>query len=149
MNKKMVLIGVIVIAMLGAAFGFQMMERRKPREVTFEQLETSPDENNGRTIVIEGFYFYGWEVIVLSERLELSGFADDHLVPKGTLIWVEGGIPPNFHDSLHSQQMMGPEERFGKIRIKGEYETEGRYSHTGNYDSQIKPTEVELLQWSP
>jgi hypothetical protein len=149
MNRKMVLIGVIVIVILGVAIGYREIERRRPREVTFKQLEASPDEYSGRRIVVEGFYFHGWETIVLSERLELSSFADDHLIPKGLMMWVEGGIPLNIHDSLYRQKMMGPGERFGKIRIKGVYETGGEYGHTGNFDSQIKPTEAELLQWSP
>ncbi len=85
----------------------------------------------------------------MSEKLELSGLAEDHLTPKGMMIWVEAGISSNIYDSLQVQQMMGPEERFGKIRIKGEYETGGKYGHTGNYDSRIKPTEIELLPWSP
>ena len=144
----MVLFGVILIAALGAAIGYREIMKRKPLQVTFDQLKANPDEYDGRTIIVEGFYFHGWEIIVLSEKLEPSGLAEDHLTPKGTMIWVEGGIPPNIHDSLQRQQMMGPEERFGKIRIKGECETGGKYGHTGNYDSQIKPTEVELLQRS-
>ena len=145
----MVLLGVIVIAILVVAAGYREIERRRPREVTFEQLEASPDEYGGRTIILEGFYFHGWEIIVLSEKLEPSGLAEGHLTPKETMIWVEGGIPPNIHDSLQIQQMMGPEERFCKIRIKGEYETGGKYGHTGNYDALIKPTEIELIKWSP
>ena len=109
----------------------------------------SLDQYNDRNIVIEEFLFHGFEIIVLCERLEHSGLAEGHLVPKGRMIWIEGGIPPNIHDALHIQQMMGPEERYGKIRIKGKYESEGKYGHLGNYNYQITPTEVELLQWSP
>ena len=149
MNKKLVLSCVILIATLGAALSYQEIEKRKAREITFEQLKASPDEYDGKNIIIEGFYFHGWEVTVLSEKLEHSGLAEDHLTPKGMTIWVEGGIPPNIHDALHKQQMMGPEDRYGKIRIKGKYESEGKYGHLGIYNYQIKPTEVELLQWSP
>ena len=57
MNRKMVLIGVIMIVILGAAVGYREIEKRRPQEVTFDQLEAGSDEYGGRTIIIEGFYF--------------------------------------------------------------------------------------------
>jgi len=149
MNKNLVLICATLLAISGLALGYRELGKRKVQYVDFEKLFASPDQYNDRNIVIEGFLFHGFEIIVLCERLEHSGLAEGHLVPKGRMIWIEGGIPPNIHDALHIQQMMGPEERYGKIRIKGKYESEGKYGHLGIYNYQIKPTEVELLQWSP
>ena len=65
------------------------------------------------------------------------------------MIWVEGGTPKDVYDMLYVQQMMGPEERFGRIRIQGVYEYGGKYGHLGGFISQIIPHKVDLLKWSP
>ena len=65
------------------------------------------------------------------------------------MIWVEGGVPQDVYEALRTQEMMGPEEHFGKVRVRGRYEQGGEYGHLGGFSSQIVPTEVELLQWSP
>ena len=58
-------------------------------------------------------------------------------------------IQKNIYDMLYKQLIMGPEERFGKIRIQGIYEYGGKYGHLGGFNSQIIPLEVDLIQWSP
>jgi hypothetical protein len=65
------------------------------------------------------------------------------------MLWVEKGIPKEIYDSLYPQEMMGPLERFGKVRIKGKLEYGGKYGHLGQYEYQITPSEVELLEWAP
>jgi hypothetical protein len=114
--------------------------------VTFQQLLASPEKYNGKNVTLEGFYFHGWEVSCLSETLGPSGYTEGHLVPKGELIWVEGGMPKEVYDGLYSQQMMGPTERYGKVRVSGKLQYGGRYGHVGGYSYQITPTQVELLQ---
>jgi len=42
------------MVVLGAAVGYREIEKRRPREVTFEQLKANPDEYEGRTIILEG-----------------------------------------------------------------------------------------------
>jgi len=148
MNKKLYVFFAVLIAISGL-IGYSELEKRKVQEITFEELFDNPDQYNDHNIVIEGFFFQGWETIVLSEKLEPSGLAEGHLVPQGRMIWVEGGIPSVIFETLHKQQMMGPEERFGKIRIKGKFKYGGSFGHLGSYDSQIKPSEIELLQWTP
>lgn len=121
----------------------------KTTMVTFEQLFSDPGKYNGKEITIEGFFFAGFETIVLAERLEPSGYAPGHLVPKGDMLWVEGSVPREIYDRLQQQQMMGPTERFGKLRIKGTFQYGGKYGHLGGFNSQIVPKEVELVPWSP
>jgi hypothetical protein len=118
-------------------------------EVIFEKLFVSPEQYHGRQITLEGFYFQGFEVVVLSERLELSGYAEGHLIPKGRMLWIEGGIPLEIYDRLYEQDMMGPEERYGKLKVTGRFEYGGQYGHLGGYDAQIIPSEVKLLPQSP
>lgn len=118
--------------------------------VTFDQLFSSPDRYNGREILVEGFYFHGWEIIVLSERLEYSGPDEGHLWPRGQMVWIEGDlIPPGVYGRLYQYEGVGPVERFGKLRIEGRFEYGGRYGHLGGFNAQIAPSEVELLPWSP
>ena len=96
------------------------------KEVTFDQLFSNINAYNNKNIRIEGFYFQGWETIVLSERLELSGYAEEHFVPKGRMMWVSGGISKEVYDKLNQQQQMGPLERFGEVRITGKFEYGGQ-----------------------
>ena len=118
-------------------------------ELTVAQLMADAGKYNGDVVVVSGFYFGGFEVMVLCEDLKYSGYAENHMVPEGKYLWVEGGIPSEVHDALYIQSEMGPRERFGKIEVKGKFATGGGYGHLGAYDSQISPTEVELLPWSP
>ena len=120
-----------------------------PQQVTFEQLSTNPQQFNGRDVIIEGFYFQGFEVVVLSENLIYSGYAQGHIIPEGTMLWIEGGIPKEIDDSLYEQYMMGPSERYGKIKVRGKFEFGERYGHLGQHNCQIIPVEVELIPWSP
>jgi hypothetical protein len=117
-------------------------------EVTFDQLFADSGKYNNNDITIEGFFFHGFETIILSESLETSGLAPDHLVPKGRMIWIEGGIPKNLEDQLYQQQQSGSLEVFGKVRITGRFEYGGEYGHLGGFTQQITPREIALLPWS-
>jgi len=122
---------------------------QKASEIPLEQLFSTPHKYSGKYVITEGFFFGGFEVIVLSENLEYSGYAEGHLIPKGRMLWLEGGIPKEVYDRLYQQQMMGPSERYGKIRVEGKFEYGGKYGHLGGYNYQIIPSQVELLPWSP
>jgi len=118
-------------------------------ELTVGQLLADPAKYNDRLVTVQGFYFHGFETIILSENLEYSGYAEGHLVPSGGMVWVEGGIPQVVYDELYVQSMMGPSERYGKVRMKGSFAAGGQYGHLGSHSYQISPVEVELLPWSP
>ena len=118
--------------------------------VTLDELFADPGQYNGTDILLEGFYFDGWETTVLSERLELTGQAEGHLWPRGRMVWIENNlILAEVYDQLYQQEMIGPLERYAKLRIRGRFEHGGRYGHVGGFTAQIVPTEVELLPWSP
>jgi len=117
-------------------------------EITFQQLFSNPDQYNGKEITVDGFFFQGFEVQAIAKNLEYSGHAEGHLVLKGEMIWVKGGIPREVYDELYSQSMMGPEERYGKVRVTGMFEYGGKYGHLSAYDYQILPSKVELMEWS-
>ena len=145
----MVLACIFLLATIGLTIGCRQEQPMKIPGVTLAQLFADPEHYNGNHVTLEGFYFHGFEVIVLSEKLEYSGYAEGHLVPRGRMVWIEGGIPKEVYDQLYQQKMMGPEERYGKVKIKGKFEYDGNYGHGGAYNSQLIPSEVELLPWSP
>ncbi len=147
MKKRLVIRLLVMLAVLLVLTSCGNQQTNTP--VTLEQLLASPSKYNGKTVTVEAFYFHGWETIVLSETIKPSGYAPGHLVPEGKLIWVNGGIPKDIYDKLYVQQQMGPEERIGKLRIKGKFEYGGKYGHVGGFDAQLTPLETELLSWSP
>jgi len=65
------------------------------------------------------------------------------------MLWIENGVPREIYDNAYQQQMMGPTERYGKVRIKGQFEQGGEYGHLGQYEYQIILSEMELLDWTP
>ena len=149
-NQRYIAAVAILACLVSAgALGCQQPGETTAHKVTFEQLFSSPEQFHGKDIILEGFYFGGFEVIVLAERLEYSGYAEGHLVPKGRMLWIEGSIPLEIYNQLYHQQMMGPDERYGKIKVKGKFEYGGQYGHLGGYNSQITPSQVEILPWSP
>ena len=137
---------LLVLVLFTASCGIQQADSGY---VSLEQLFSNPEKYNGKQVTVEAFYFHGFEVIVLSEVLDYSGYAEGHLVPKGRMIWVEGGIPLDVYNRLYQQQMMGPTERFGRVKVTGKFQCGGKYGHVGGYDYQITPSTVELLPWAP
>ena len=148
MKSYVPLVCVLLLPIVGLTIGCSKEQAAEGQVVNFDQLLTSPEQYNGQDVTIEGFFFHGFEVIVLSESLESSGYAQGHLIPKGKMVWVEGGIPKEVYDKLYQQQMMGPLERYGKVRVKGKFEYGAKYGHLGAYSAQIVPSEVEVLPWS-
>jgi hypothetical protein len=141
-----------VVFVLTSLLGFGCTGSDNPtdeQEATVEQLFLDPTAFDDKNVIVEGFYFHGFETIVLSEDLVYSGHAAGHLVPDGRMMWVEGGIPKEAHDSLREQHMMGPSERYGRLRITGRFQYGERYGHLGYFDHQITASKVELLPWTP
>ena len=149
MNRHVAWVCALLLSMLGLTIGCSQGQATEVQEITFEQLFSNPGKYSGKHVTVEGFYFSGFEVIVLSEKLEYSGYAEGHLIPKGSMVWIEGGISREVYDKLYQQSMMGPSERYGRVRVTGKFEYGGRYGHLGGYEYQISPARVELLLWSP
>ena len=139
------LIALFLVTLVVFTFG---CNNSNEHEVTFEQLVSNPNQYDGKDIILEGFFFHGFEIQVIVERLDYSGYSEGHLVPKGEMIWIEGGMPSDVHEAMYIQDMMGPEERYGKVRMTGKFEFGEQYGHLGSYNLQIVPSEVELLEWS-
>jgi hypothetical protein len=137
---------VLLLLLSGAAAG---CPRESTAVVAFDQLFDNPSRYHNKEITMEGFYFHGFEISVLSEDLAYSGYTEGHIIPVGKMIWVAGGIQKEIYDALTQQQMMGPVERYGKVGMTGKFECGGQYGHLGAYDKQITPTEIKILPWFP
>jgi len=139
---------VLLLSIISLTIGCSKEQAAEVQVVNFDQLLTSPEQYNSQDVTIEGFFFHGFEIVVLSEILEYSGYTERHLVPKGKMLWIEGAISKEVYDRLYKQEMMGPRERYGKVILKGKFEYGGKYGHLGSYSSQIVLSEVEVLPWS-
>lgn len=149
MTRNRTVIWVLLLLLAFLATGCGGAGVTVTQTATFDQLLARPIQYNDKMVTVDGFYFHGFEVIVLSEKLVYSGHATGHLIPRGEMIWIEGGIPIEVYDNLYQQRMMGPTERYGKVRITGKFQYGGTYGHLDSYTYQITPSEVELLSWSP
>ena len=143
-------LGVATLLLIGMAC--QTSETPSPtskvKVTTLVELLASPDRYNGKEILLEGFYFQCWDSNIITERMAASGFAEGHLWPFGPKVWIQGSIPKEVYVGLHQLDMMGPLERYGKVRIKGKFQTGERYGHLGQFDARIIPSGVQVLQWS-
>jgi hypothetical protein len=119
--------------------------------ITFSQLTADPAKYNGQIVTIDGFWFDGFEIEVLAERLIPSSFAPGNLQPDGVKIWAYGGIPANISAQLYTQQnnSTGYPVHYGKVVLTGTLEYGGGYGQMNSYQYQITVQSAKLLTWSP
>ncbi len=119
--------------------------------VAFTDLISNPERYNGQDITIEGYWFDGFEIVVLAERLEPSGFAAGHLQPGGAKIWIKGGLSEEVSSQLYlqSNNPTGYPAHYGKVELTGKLEYGGQYGHMNAYQYQLTVTESRLLPWTP
>jgi hypothetical protein len=89
-NRKHLFSFILIIGLLSLIFS-GCSGNSSIQSVTFSQLISQADKYNGKTVTLEAFYFSGFEISALSESLAPST-SGIWRIPKGTLIWVEGGI---------------------------------------------------------
>jgi len=120
-------------------------------ETTFAQLVAEPGKYNGQVITIEGFWFDGFEIAVLAERLEPSSFAPGNVQPAGTLIWVKNGLPEEVSERLYLQpnNATGYPAHYGKVKLTGILEFGDRYGHMNAYNYQLTTIDGEWMDWTP
>ncbi len=74
-----------------------------PLRVSFADLTSNPESYNGKYVTIEGYWFDGFEIAVLAERLDISDFAEGNVRPAGVLIWTKGGLSEEINSKPHLQ----------------------------------------------
>lgn len=147
MNFRKLLTLAVLLSLL--IFPSGCRENWDTPQVTFGELFARPENYNEKNITIEGYFFQGWETIVFSEELDYFLSSQRALAPGGRMMWVEGGIPKDIYDRLHTQQSPGPEERFGRVKVTGTFRYGGSYGHLGGFKAEIAPAKVTLLDWTP
>ena len=115
MKSYVPVVCVLLLSTMGLTISCSKEQATEVQGVNFDQLLTTPEQYNGQDVTIEEFFFHGFEIVVLSENLEYSGYAEGHLVPKGKVLWIEGAISKEVYDRLYKQEMMGPTERYFSI----------------------------------
>ena len=120
-------------------------------QITFSQLTANPAKYNGQTVTIDGFWFDGFEIEVLSEGLTASSFAPGNLQPDGVKIWAYGGIPADISAQLYTQQnnSTGYPVHYGKVELTGTLAYGGGYGQMNSYQYQLTVQSAKLLEWSP
>ena len=139
------ILGLAVLSLVLSGCGSQ------GKSVNFSQIISQPDQYNDQTVILDAFYFSGFEISALSESLEPSGSSTGNLVPAGTLIWVAGGLSQALYKSCipRPNTASGYAERFGKMRIAGKFESGASYGHLNSYNYQITITSALPLEGTP
>jgi hypothetical protein len=119
--------------------------------VCFSELVAQPQIYNGQYIIIDGYWFDGFEMAALAQRLEPSVFAPGNLKPGGALIWIKGGLREEVRQQLYlqSDNPTGYPAHFGKVRLTGKLEYGGQYGHLDSYQYQLYVYDSEMLPWAP
>ena len=120
-------------------------------QVTFSQLNADPVKYNSQTITIEGFWFDGFEIEVLAERLISSDFAPGNFQPDGLKIWVKNGLPEGISQQLYLQanNPTGYPAHYGKVELTGILEYGGQYGQMNSYQYQLTVLSANLIPWNP
>jgi hypothetical protein len=119
--------------------------------ITFSQLTADPGKSNGQTVTIQGFWFDGFEIEVLAERLITSDFAPGNLQPYGVKIWVKNGLPEDVSQKLYLQpnNPTGYPAHYGKVELTGYLEYGGQYGQMNAYQYQLTVQSAKLILWNP
>ncbi len=119
-----------------------------PTVISFASLSENPESYNGKNITIEGYWFDGFEITVLAERLEPSSFADGNMQPAGIKIWVVGGLSEDVSNRLHLQEnnATGYPAHYGKVELTGMLEYGGKYGHLNSYSYRLNISESRWVE---
>ena len=122
-----------------------------PIEITFAELTSDPDLYNGKTVTMTGYWFDGFEIEVLAERLEPSSFAPGNVQPAGVKIWIRNGLPVNISAQLYVQpkNATGYPAHYGKVEITGILEYGSQYGHLNAYQYQLNAQTAQYIPWAP
>jgi hypothetical protein len=122
-----------------------------PERISFADFAADPENYNGQYITIEGYWFSGFEIAVLAERLEASGFAEGNVQPAGIKIWVSGGLSEDVSNKLYLQEnnATGYPSDYGKVEFPGILEYGGEYGHMNSYLYLLTINESAWIDWEP
>ncbi|MDD4923375.1 MAG: hypothetical protein PHF74_00885 [Dehalococcoidales bacterium] len=122
-----------------------------PARTSFANLAANPESYNGKYIIIEGYWFSGFEIVTLAERLEASDFAEGNVQPAGIKIWISSGLSQEVSDKLYLQEnnATGYPAYYGKVELTGVLEYGGEYGHLNSYSYLLTIYESLWIDWEP
>ncbi len=149
-RRSVFMVAAIVIVTLALAFGCASTAN-KNMNIDFNQLINNAGKYNDKTVNVEGYYFSGFEIVVLSESLQPSSFAEGNVNPSVPMIWLTGNFPQDIHTGLNVQNNTpsGYPEYNGKVKVSGKFEFGGKYGHLNAFNYQIDVSSIEKIVWSP
>lgn len=122
-----------------------------PARISFTDLAANPESYTGKYVTIEGYWFDGFEIAVLAERLEASDFAEGNVQPVGILIWTVGGLSEEVSGKLYLQDnnVTGYPAHYGKVDLTGTLEYGGEYGHMNSYSYRLNIYESLWIDLTP
>ena len=122
-----------------------------PARISFADLAANPESYTGKYVTIEGYWFDGFEIAVLAERLEASDFAEGNMRPAGILIWATGGLSEEISSKLYLQgnNATGYPAHYGKVELTGTLEYGGEYGHMNSYSYRLNIYKSRWIDLTP
>jgi hypothetical protein len=151
-QKAAVLLLVITIILASiSSTGCNRKQTTATPDSFFAQISAEPAKYNGQTVTFSGFWFQGFEIAVVAERLEPETSRPGNVTPEGILIWVEGRLPAETEAQLYPQpnNPTGYPAHYGKVEITGTFEYGSKYGHMDAYRYQLTVVNAKLLDWKP
>jgi len=141
----LILLSLLLLLPLGCA------DKQSAVEINFADLAANPQNYNGKEIAITGYWFDGFEIAVLAEKLEETDFPAGNLRPAGIKIWMAGGLPEDIGTKLYLQEndITGYPAHYGKLKLSGTLEYGEGYGHLNSYAYRLTIYEAQWLEWSP
>lgn len=117
-----------------------------PREVpagvvSVYDLAANPEQYNGQTITVRGYYFWNSVIFVLAEGVSTEEDGTSPR-PEGKTIWMEG-----FNPEESAKLNLGPNNSYvwGYVEVTGNFQTGGNFGKDGSYQSILTVTESKAL----
>ncbi len=125
--------------------------RRVAPNPFFESLKADPAQYNGQTVTFTGYWFDGFEIVVVAEYLEPQSYWPGNLKPGGILIWVDGGLPDEVSSKLYLQpnNPTGYPAHYGKVEVTGVLEYGGPFGHMNAYKYQLQIKSARWIDGTP
>ncbi|NJN16050.1 MAG: hypothetical protein HC822_07080 [Oscillochloris sp.] len=100
-------------------------------QVSFFDLIANPEQYNGQTVTVRGYYFWNSVIYVLAEGISVEEDGSSPQ-PVGATIWMEG-FPPDQSAALN----VGPNNSYvwGPVEVTGSFQTGGGFGRDGAYQS--------------
>jgi hypothetical protein len=91
---------------------------------SFAELVANPARYNGCDIVVEGYYFSGFEIVALAGELAPAS-RPGNVTPVQPRIWIKTSVSIDPESRLYLQQNTpsGYDEHYGRVRLKAALST--------------------------